>query len=651
MRAIDRLSEFDFVIEDERGLSKEEQTVFRCRGLPYDLQVSLQSKIDPVMRLPGGALGKGKNAWNKAMNESQVEMHLGTGGQKELEFKILSYGLVDVSNLLDEDGNEIEYKSPLRDMATSATVSRNRVIFTSDKNSIMIRSIAGAILFDMWSEYNTSYKPCVNDKYIVTANENTIYSHDMQDGYVQLDMTVDEGISSQPMMMGNDIVFVGDDGVLRVIDVKYGHQLAEMKIHGKLLGWPVVTDSGDFIVMNTNGSILSWGKRGIVSSIGEVNMDSVKYVGGRGEVKHTGVFDFELPEQPTVRLRIPGKFAPALITEKYLFLYEMNEEEFSCRLRQDGSIVWALDQASASGVFTGAGLDGGFHECPIYLTSTGLYLATSQGLWLAEPTTGMVIQKSEYVGIPQIEGEIILTSDKGITCLNENMNLLWEYPMVGLSSSALCIDGDEVFAYSRNGDDSKFVILDKETGKILFEGVDSMLQFATKLTTSNKLVATGTISGMWFFDRRQNEIIGTVANTNNSINPLVVDGVIASVRMLSGELLKVNPVAGFVEMAVLESPSIGMEGPRFDIFPGNEIFSDTKFASLAGYITPEPEGQEPSMDHPFEVHVVIRDRLNGGIESSVLIDSKDATEFAMTANDGVIVVCNQGKHPELLVIE
>ena len=142
MRAIDRLAEFDYIVEDERGLPKEEQTVWRLRGLPYDLQVSLQSKIDPVMRLPGGALGKGKDAWNKAMNESQVEMHLGAGGQKELEFKILSYGLIGVSNFLDENGNEVEYPKDANDKNKKNWFARwlPREVRTEIANAITERS-------------------------------------------------------------------------------------------------------------------------------------------------------------------------------------------------------------------------------------------------------------------------------------------------------------------------------------------------------------------------------------------------------------------------------------------------------------------------------------------------------------------------------
>ncbi len=595
-----------------------------------------------------------KVKWSYETNgkiKGEIPAIAGMNADGEIEGAVFAVCDDGKTHCIDLDGNVFRFRTQFTDRPTNVTVSENRVIYTNNKNSIMIRSTAGSVIFDMWSQYNTSYKPCVNEKYVVTANENTIYSHDLKDGYVQLDMVVDEGISSQPMMMGDNIVLVGNDGVLRVIDVKYGNQSADMKIHGDILGWPVITDSGEFVIMNTSGTIFAWSRRGSVESLGEVNMDSVNYVGGRGEVKHTGEFDFELPVNPSISLRIPGKYAPALITEKYLFLYEIDEKEFSCRLRDDGSVVWAIDEASAPGVFTGAGFDGGFHESPIYITSTGLYIATDNGLWLVEPTTGMIIQKSDYVGIPQIDEEIILTSEQGVTCLDNNMNYLWDYPMVGVSSSALCIDGNDVFAYSRNGDDSKFVILDKKTGGILFEGVDSMLQFATKLTVSDKLLATGTISGMWFFDRRQNQIIGAVRNTNNSINPLVIDGVIASVRELTGELLKINPVAGFVEIPMLQSLNIGSRGPRYDIFPGNEIFSPTRFACLAGHHTLDSENLESSKNKPFEIHVVIRDRINGGIESSVSIDNNDTTEFAMTANEGIIAVCNQGENPELLIIE
>lgn len=115
MRAINRLAEFDFIIENERGLPEDQQTVWKLQGLPYELQVSLQSKIDPVMRLPGGAIGKGKDTWNKAMADSQVEMHLGTGGQKEIEFEILKHGLLSVSNFIDMDGNEVEYPRTAND--------------------------------------------------------------------------------------------------------------------------------------------------------------------------------------------------------------------------------------------------------------------------------------------------------------------------------------------------------------------------------------------------------------------------------------------------------------------------------------------------------------------------------------------------------
>ena len=65
--------------------------------------------MDPVIKLPGSALGKGKEVWSKAMEKSNIEMHLGTGGQVGLQFDILRHGLVGVKNFPDKDGNEVEY--------------------------------------------------------------------------------------------------------------------------------------------------------------------------------------------------------------------------------------------------------------------------------------------------------------------------------------------------------------------------------------------------------------------------------------------------------------------------------------------------------------------------------------------------------------
>jgi len=109
MRVVDRLLAFQYVSKADREAPEEEQTVFTLRGLPYDLQQKLESRVQPKLSLPSTAVGEGEAAFKEAMrDQGKVEVEI-SGGRTELQFDILSYGLVKIENLIGPDGTEVPY--------------------------------------------------------------------------------------------------------------------------------------------------------------------------------------------------------------------------------------------------------------------------------------------------------------------------------------------------------------------------------------------------------------------------------------------------------------------------------------------------------------------------------------------------------------
>ncbi|MCX7844358.1 MAG: hypothetical protein N2507_03270 [Candidatus Bipolaricaulota bacterium] len=106
MRAIDLLAERPYVLEAERSLPPHERTVFWIKGLPYDLYLKVQSAVSPTIRVPGRFMGRAAANLDEAMIELQP------GARQQLEFEILSAGLVRVENLLGPDGQPITYPGP-----------------------------------------------------------------------------------------------------------------------------------------------------------------------------------------------------------------------------------------------------------------------------------------------------------------------------------------------------------------------------------------------------------------------------------------------------------------------------------------------------------------------------------------------------------
>lgn len=105
MRAIDLLAERPYVLEAERHLPPQERTVFWIRGLPYDLYLKVQSAVSPTIRVPGKLMGRGAS-----VEEATIELQ--PGARAQLEFEILSAGLVRVENLIGPDGQPIAYPGP-----------------------------------------------------------------------------------------------------------------------------------------------------------------------------------------------------------------------------------------------------------------------------------------------------------------------------------------------------------------------------------------------------------------------------------------------------------------------------------------------------------------------------------------------------------
>ncbi len=105
MKAIDLLAERSYVLEAERNLPEAERTVFWIRGLPYDLYLKVQGAVTPTVKLPGKFIGR-----NADLNEATIELQ--PGFRQQLEFEILSWGLVRVDNLIGPDGRPLSYPGP-----------------------------------------------------------------------------------------------------------------------------------------------------------------------------------------------------------------------------------------------------------------------------------------------------------------------------------------------------------------------------------------------------------------------------------------------------------------------------------------------------------------------------------------------------------
>ena len=105
MKVLDRLAEFEYVLKQDRDGPEEEKTVFLLRGLPFDVDVAIRRRAaKSKIEIPnaGKAMGKGEDAWNKAMEDSSMIMSV-EGAQIELEFDILKVGVISVRNLIGAD--------------------------------------------------------------------------------------------------------------------------------------------------------------------------------------------------------------------------------------------------------------------------------------------------------------------------------------------------------------------------------------------------------------------------------------------------------------------------------------------------------------------------------------------------------------------
>ena len=105
MRVKDRMLERRYVLKEERDLPQEEQTVFMIRGLTYDTQTRLQAQMSPTMSIPGSAIGKSGDEWEKAMADTNVNMIMSSGGAA-MQFAILDEGLITIENLIDDSTGE-----------------------------------------------------------------------------------------------------------------------------------------------------------------------------------------------------------------------------------------------------------------------------------------------------------------------------------------------------------------------------------------------------------------------------------------------------------------------------------------------------------------------------------------------------------------
>ena len=100
MRVRNYLVERTYTLREDRDKPEKERTLWHIKGLPYDVQMALQSQMSPTVSLPASALGKGQGAWDKALESSNVQLNL-SGGQASMQFDILNEGLIGFENLLD----------------------------------------------------------------------------------------------------------------------------------------------------------------------------------------------------------------------------------------------------------------------------------------------------------------------------------------------------------------------------------------------------------------------------------------------------------------------------------------------------------------------------------------------------------------------
>jgi len=111
MKVVDRLSDFEYVCEQDKELPAEEQTTWTLKGLSYDTQQSLEARLSPQINLPGSALSQDGGNFRESMKEASVSVDI-AGGRTELQFDILRQGIVAVDNLLDTEGEEVKYPGP-----------------------------------------------------------------------------------------------------------------------------------------------------------------------------------------------------------------------------------------------------------------------------------------------------------------------------------------------------------------------------------------------------------------------------------------------------------------------------------------------------------------------------------------------------------
>ncbi len=626
-------------------------------GSRLSVTPSVVSEKNLIVGTKGGAIislayPKLKKNWDYKTGGEVISLAASSGVSKKGDRKGTIVAACDDRNVyfVGLDGKLVTMESNVNDFVKHVSIKDGKVVLISETNKIFLRNLSDLLIYDMFTEKNIDSGAAFNGDYVVTVSRNNLNVHGIDDGYLQLEMQLDAEVVYDPIILDDKVLLFLEDGTFRVMDFMDGTEHCRHNFSGKPLGWPIIIDE-KLVLMNEDGYISTWGERERVELSGAVDISSVKYFGGRGDLRHSGSFDFSVPENPSVILEIPGNFAPPIISNKYIFLYDMDREEFSLRSQEDGGIVWYIPEKAAHGLFTGAGLNAGPHESPMFITQDGLFIATESGLWLVDENTGEIIQKTNYIGIPQIDEQVIvLTSEAGVVCLDRNMNHLWTKSLIGVTSGQLCIDDDEIYVFDRNGDDSKIYVFEKLSGNTLFEETDSILQYGTKLVLSSKMAATGTIAGMWLMGREPYMVFGAVNGTNRALNPFVIDGVIGSMQEGIGLIKKIDSVRDFAEINYFDIRGIKDEDSVFyNFFTGNDFLTFDRLVSLTAKEELKANTDE-SIKPPPEVYVTIRKKINGEILSEIFVNSTGVADYAMTATDNLIAVCQQGPSPKLLLI-
>jgi len=554
---------------------------------------------------------------------------------------------------LDENGILLDKEQGRQLVSCTPAANKTKLTLTTVNNQVYARTLHGTTLWGNQMHYEVVSGPAFNGKFVAVSSEKMTQIFDIDDGIEQVSINLDDSVAGESFFLGDNICVPTADGVIAIYDAYTGNLLDKLHFNGELKYTPLILEGGTIVGINDNSQIFFWGIPTKVENMGELDPESIVYNGGRGGPKHPNYIGIDLPIHQRRLLTIQGRFAPALVSNKYLFLYNIDEERFSCRLRDGGAEVWGFNaEAPYKDQFFGAGVDLGFHNSPLYYTPEGLILSTVDGLVLVDPLTGNQIKQTKITGICNADNEVIIVANlEKLYCLEKNnFQPMWEIDG-SFYAESVCIDGNTVYAVDRREGNAKIHVIEKMTGKITFTAEDETLAFASKLVVTDKYVGFGSFGGVWLFHKNPPSAVGAIYGTNRSANLIVKDNEIITTNQI-GDITKLD-VDSFKETPI-QPPSSPDAEINWMYFDGNEIMTSNALVQLAKYLPKVPEGQKATEAQNQEVidntHLMIRDPGNGKPLFTELIDSSGASEFSLTIGADVVAVCvHNGLEPKLIL--